>query len=95
MSRLVLRRKSSLKSNNKPLPIVKEPKRDSGVEFRWSTTAVQYGVPDITSLLNFNLIDLDSSQQKVSFSSPASTSKSIKCPIKFSYSYIIFSSKFS
>lgn len=89
MSRLVLRRKSSLKSNNKSLPIVKEPKKDSGVQFRWSTTAVQCGVPDITSLLNFNLIDLDSSQQKMSFSSPAPTSKSIECSLKFSYLYIL------
>lgn len=76
MSRLLSRRKSSIKSNVKPM--VKEPKIERSVEFRWSTTAAQHGTTDITSLLNFNLIDLDNCQQKLFLSSPIATSKFLR-----------------
>jgi len=58
MSQLLNRRKSSFKGMIKPLPAIKDPKKDSSVEFRWSTTAVQYGFNGNSFAFS---VDLDSS----------------------------------
>jgi hypothetical protein len=78
MSRLLLRRKPSIKANIKPASIVKEPKPKPAVEFRWSTSVVQTSSPESNLLVNFHLIDLENSQQKAFFSSPFSAGRSIK-----------------
>ena len=56
MSQLLNRRKSSFKGMIKPLPAIKDP--NSSVEFRWSTTAVQYGFNGNSFAFS---VDLDSS----------------------------------
>jgi len=77
MSRLLLRRKSSMKSNIKPMPIAKGPISKPGVEFRWSKTAAEYGLQETDTVMNFHVIQLDSSQQNALFSSLSSTGKSM------------------
>ncbi len=75
MARLLLRRKSSMKPNIKPIPIVKKPIPKPGVEFRWSKTAAQYRSPETDSLMNFHVVELNSSQRNAFFSSPSATGK--------------------
>jgi len=75
MARLLLRRKSSMKPNIKPMPIVKKPIPKPGVEFRWSKTAAQYRSPETDSLMNFHVVELDSSQRNAFFSSPFAKGK--------------------
>jgi hypothetical protein len=69
MAHLLLRRKSNIK----PVPIVKTPSNDVGVQFRWSISAAQLTLLKQNSSSKFRLINLDESQQKPFFSSPFST----------------------
>lgn len=67
----------------KSIATVKQPKQESGVEFRWSTSIIQLGLSEKDSLLNFHL---ENSQQKAF----PSTSKCIrlknkKSPINIFY----------
>jgi hypothetical protein len=81
-SRLLSRRKSSIK----PTPIVKAPKKETQVEFRWSTTVAQCGLTENKLPMNVNLINIDTSQKKALLTSSTSTGNSIKfCSNKFSY----------
>ncbi len=62
----------------KSIATVKQPKQESGVEFRWSTSIIQLGLSENDSLLNFHL---ENSQQKAF----PSTSKYIRLKKKVSH----------
>jgi hypothetical protein len=55
---------------------VKQPKNESGVEFRWSTSVNQFGLMENDSFMNFHLINRRNSQQK-SFPSSSTNGKCI------------------
>jgi hypothetical protein len=78
MQRVLLRPKSSMKTNMKSVPIVKTATKESGIEFRWSILAAQFALLEKNSSSNIRVINLDNSPRKSFFSSSSSTSESKK-----------------
>jgi hypothetical protein len=81
MARVLLARKTSIKSNIKPIPVVKESTKKPAVEFRWSTTAAQLRSPENNSLVNIRLMNLDDSSRASLASIEKSSLHSPRLPI--------------